>query len=204
MKNFFKAALAAFFVSVALVAHPHRVEASCTLPYPSTPIAGSNASASQVWGNFNALATCTGLSTASAIIPMSSAQATFGGGYPYVFPLGLSSSGGAVPPMYTPSGTSVASTAHSVLASGACSSTSTTNGPFTGYVATVSLTIPAQFASVSTSATSFVVGDGAALAANNYWMHDFRSFVVEWNSATTLYVRCGAASQPFSFIAEGT
>lgn len=136
---------------------------------------------------------------ATPVISITAAP-SFGG------PVAATSSGSTssyVPPLYTIAGAAIASTAHEVKASGSCSSSSATAGPFTGYTATVSLTNAAQFSSVSTSATSLEVGGGATLAANNYWLQNFGTFAVEWSTGTTLYVECKGASQIYNFIAEG-
>ncbi len=221
--------IAAFLFGALLVSCPRVARATCSYSPVTPPALHTVADPTVVWGIFNSLATCAAAqTTASGIIPTSTAQATFGGGYQYVFPQGLSSvgplavsgtaaftntlsstnavsvRGSYVEPMYTTSGGAVASTAHAVFESGTCSSSPATAGPFTGYTATVALSSSAVFASVSTSATSFTIGGGAALAANNYWLHDFGSFAVEWNSTSAVYVQCAGASLPFSFLAEGT
>ena len=106
-------------------------------------------------------------------------------------------------PIYNLNGTPI--TMKAIRVTGTVSSSLTVCGPyFNSYCVAITLPTSQAFTSVSSTATSFDCGGGESLAAVNYWLHDFNSFSVEWNNTTTLYVAGGAASEPFSFICEGT
>ncbi len=148
---------------------------------------------------------------ASQIIPLTTSEATFGGSIPMVFPNGATFSvpvtGGGVSPVYNAAGSPLASTAHSVRLTGVTSSTVTTCGPFVGsFCSTITLPTGVPFAYVTggaTPTTSFDCGGGESQAANGYWLHDFGTFAVEWNSLTTLYVESPVASDDYAFTCGG-
>ena len=121
-----------------------------------------------------------------------------------VLPGTLTANNGVVVPTYDLTGNSVSITTHAVRVAGTLSGTTSTCGPFANaYCATVPLPASRYFGAVSTSSTPFDCGGGETLAANNYWLHDFVQFAVEWNTGTTIYVAGGAANVPFSFLCQG-
>ena len=114
------------------------------------------------------------------------------------------SNNGVLRPTYNLAGSSVALSLKGIRITGSTSYTTTTCGPFTNaYCTTITLPTNVPFSAVNSTSTSFDCGGGESLAANNYWLHDFTNFAVEWSDNSKLYIIAGSASLPFSFSCEG-
>jgi len=219
--------LAAFFVALGAVlslpigtsapAIAQTAPTPCPLPYPSLQ-PNTTILASQINANNAALASCQtnafsnitknnigplGLA-APNLKPATQAEATFSGPINYAFANPLQVNGGALTPVYDLTGNASSATLHAIRVGGISAATIGSCGPFSGsFCATVTFPASIAFTSVTSTATSYECGGGAAIAGNGYWLRDFTQFAVEWNTPTILYVLTGAASVPFTFTCEG-